>query len=76
MTMRIGTNEAAFVIEKLRAADGTKLPPVFLLLWLGGRRIGWAHNTIRLRTRGSRKREAFRVSTIAKEFPAIIPSLA
>ena len=42
-TSRIGTDEAAFVVEKLGTTDGTKLPPVILLLLLGARRIGSAH---------------------------------
>ena len=38
MASRIGADKAAFVIEKLKATDWTKFPPVFLLLFIC---FGW-----------------------------------
>ena len=37
VTPRIGTDEAALVIEKLGTTDGTKLPPVVFLLLVSAR---------------------------------------
>jgi hypothetical protein len=34
MAAGIGADKAAFVIEEPRTANGTKLPPVFLLVFL------------------------------------------
>jgi hypothetical protein len=42
MTSGIGADKAAFLIEEPRAADGTKVPPVFLLLFV--RRRGSSHD--------------------------------
>ncbi len=43
LALWIGTDEAAFVVEKLRPTDRAELPPVFLFFLLGRRGIGAAH---------------------------------
>jgi hypothetical protein len=44
MASRIGADKAAFVIEKLKATDWTKFPPVFLLLFICFGRFGLVHD--------------------------------
>jgi hypothetical protein len=44
MALGIGADKTAFVVEKLGAADWTKLPPVFLFLFICLGRIGSIHD--------------------------------
>jgi hypothetical protein len=43
IALRIGADVLAFLIEQLRVADGAVVPPIFLGLGLGRRRLSAIH---------------------------------
>jgi hypothetical protein len=77
MALGIGADKTAFLVEKLRAADWTKVPPVFLFLFICLGRIGSIHD-FSPRNDGGKLFSIGKkfTSAIAKNFSILAPSIA